>query len=439
MRQKNLWSSKWSLVDDNWQRRGGQGKVRLLCPFDDPDAARCVLKELHNQTDIDRRRRMRREAIALETLPHPAVPRLLDHNTESYADTDVDLYAVLEFIPGPTLQEFVDCHGAVTLKDAIKITLTLLSVLETYHESGCGHRDIKPDNIILRDTHLGSPVLLDFGLSFNLEEAELTDTPDWQQVGNRFLALPEHAAFSTNKRDLRSDLTFCVGILFFALTGKPPATLTDQDGALPHQRPERRAAVDALPEHQRLPLLTTFDIGFSHELARRWQSIGALREQLSKVKSIMEKNDAGLSIADIQAWAAAKSGNKAIEGALNHVRAQIKAATVDAVTKLGEGFKCEIEERITTMADMSTWIRCGIRSRYDGMLINTYYLITALGSELVVAELPERAASRGDVVARLPLDRQDDLDDLQQIVQRAILQNLRRKIAGPQSLLRQHD
>lgn len=430
MRQKKLWRTKWSLVDDDWQRGGGQGKVRLLRPIDDPDAPHCVLKELNNQTDTDRRRRMRREAVALETLPHPAVPRLLDHNTENYADTDVDLYAVLEFIPGPTLQEFADGQGAVTLNGAIALVMTLLSLLETYHESGCGHRDIKPDNIILRDADPRYPVLIDLGLSFNLDEPELTDTPDWQQVGNRFLALPEHAAFSTNKRDLRSDLTFCVGILFFALTGKPPATLTDQDGALPHQRPERRAVIDALPEHRRLPLLTLFDIGFTHELARRWQSIDALKVQLSKVMSVTAEDDAERSIADIQAWAAAKSGNKAIEEALDHVRAQIKAATDLAVADLGDGFKSEIEERITTMADMSTWIRCGVRLRYDGMLTDTYYRITALGSELVVAELPERDAGSGEVVARLPVDTQDALVGLKQIVQRAVIENVHRKIAG---------
>ena len=88
--------------------------------------------------------------------------------------------------------------------------------MEFYHASGVGHRDIKPDNIILRSGICASPVLIDFGLTFNVHDEEEDLTPDWQQVGNKFLSLPEHAMFSQNKRDLRSDLTSCVGLLYFS-------------------------------------------------------------------------------------------------------------------------------------------------------------------------------------------------------------------------------
>ena len=162
-------------------RSGGQGKLRLLRPMDQPDAPPSVLKELNNQSDPDRRRRMRREVVALETLPHPSTPRLVDDNTKHFADLEIDLYAVFEFIPGPTLGEYVAKRGPLALADGIALATALLTILEVYHDAGIGHRDIKPDNIILRNGNPVSPMLIDFGMSFNIDEPSSTDTPEWRR------------------------------------------------------------------------------------------------------------------------------------------------------------------------------------------------------------------------------------------------------------------
>lgn len=121
MRRKKLWSAKWNPAEDEtWRRSGGQGKLRLLRPIDDPNAPPSVLKELNNQADPDRRRRMRREVATLETLPHQSTPRLLDHNTEHFADPSIDLYSVFEFIPGPTLGEYVADRGPLALEESLE-------------------------------------------------------------------------------------------------------------------------------------------------------------------------------------------------------------------------------------------------------------------------------------------------------------------------------
>jgi eukaryotic-like serine/threonine-protein kinase len=80
-------------------------------------------------------------------------------------------------------------------------------------------------------------VLVDFGMSYH-EEASALVTPAWEEVGNRFLRLPELASESSLKRDPGSDVTFCGGILFLLLTGSRPGQLIDHDNCMPHQRAE---------------------------------------------------------------------------------------------------------------------------------------------------------------------------------------------------------
>jgi serine/threonine protein kinase len=358
-------------------------------------------------------------------------PALIDHNTESYGDPNINLYAVFEFIPGPTLGEHIAATGCLALNDALALVTALLITLRVYHDVGSGHRDIKPDNIILRDGNPRSPVLIDFGLTFNVDEGAVDDTPDWQQVGNRFLSLPEHAPFSANKRDLRSDLTFSVGILFFVLTGRHPVTLIDEEQRFPHQRTESRTLLHGIREQERLPLLTVFDVGFSPNLSHRWQSIEALMTQIDRITSRMANEDRDETrITDIRERAAAKSGNMVIREGLDTVRARIRAAAKVAIGELGEGFGPSIEEKLTTMRDMSCWIRCGVDHVYDGGLTNTYFLIKAIGDELVICESSDPREGDGVPVSRIPVEAPASVPDLEEIVRRTIIANVGRDVSG---------
>jgi serine/threonine-protein kinase len=365
---------------------------------------------------------MYREVVALETLAHPSTPKVVEHNTGNYLATEDRLYVVLEYIEGPTLSEGVETSGALSANQAIAVVTGVLDVLDAYHQAGVGHRDIKPDNIILRGGECTAPVLIDFGLTFNLKEQADSLTPDFQQVGNRFLQLPEHAMFSANKRDLRSDVTFCVGILFFALTKAWPGPLVDEAGRPPHQREAPRHEFDGLPEHQRSRLLHIFDLGFAQELTRRWQSVGSLRDQLKLMTQIpTEESSTELRIASLKERAAAHAGSKIIIGALDAVRGRLKAAALIAIQKLGEGYAPSIEERLTSMSALNTWIRCGVECVYEGRLINTPFLISAVGEEIVVQDL----SSNGQpVIARAPVAAPDSVPELENDVVSVIVKNV---------------
>jgi serine/threonine protein kinase len=280
MAKRHPWDERWESVKH--LGAGGQGTTTLVKRRGGDDSV-FVLKRLNRQNDPERRARMRREAVALQTLGHPGIPRYVDCNTQEYAN-DVPLFIVLEHIPGPTLEEFV-ADNAMALDDALAMAMVLTDILSYCHERNIGHRDIKPDNIILRNSSAREPVLIDFGQSFNLDTTAepIGGTQTNEQMGNRFLILPEHRVPGDSKRDLRSDLTSCCGVLFYALTREMPTMLRDASGHAPHERDSVRSGFEALASTRRLALLRLFARGFLHRVDDRWQTAAELNEALSGV------------------------------------------------------------------------------------------------------------------------------------------------------------
>jgi serine/threonine-protein kinase len=64
-------------------------------------------------------------------------------------------------------------------------------MLVTPAAGGVVHRDIKPDNIILKSGVPSEVVLLDFGLNYHEQPDADFQTENWQEVGNRFLQCHE--------------------------------------------------------------------------------------------------------------------------------------------------------------------------------------------------------------------------------------------------------
>ncbi|TDU28889.1 serine/threonine-protein kinase [Panacagrimonas perspica] len=272
--------------DGEWEPQGqlpagGQGVVKHVRHRVTGQAA--CLKILSRQSDPERRARFFREATAYATCLHAGIPRLVSSNANLHEDPKRKLFLVIDFVEGPTIAEHVGRNGPLPFDEAAAIVLRLLEIVGYVHGEGWVHRDIKPDNIILRASSPADPVLLDFGLGYRDGASNDFRTEQGQEIGNRFLRLPELSAGSPAKQDVRTDLAFLGGIFFFLLTATSPATLLDQAGRMPHQRAEATAAIRLTAGPALNVLLSFFDRTFSQKISGRFESANAMRKELEAV------------------------------------------------------------------------------------------------------------------------------------------------------------
>ena len=131
-------------------------------------------------------------------------------------EDDGKYFIVMEYIEGKTLKNLIKKRGALTLSEVIDIMLQLSSGLACAHDSFIIHRDIKPQNVLIKDD--GSVKITDFGIAMALNSNELTQTNS--VMGSVHYLPPEQA--NGSGATIKSDI-YSLGILMFELlTGKIP-------------------------------------------------------------------------------------------------------------------------------------------------------------------------------------------------------------------------
>ncbi len=158
-----------NLLNDRYQvirtlGAGGFGETYLAEDSYMPSKRLCVVKQLkpiQNNPQIYQlvQERFQREAAILEELGGASdqIPKLY-----AYFVSDGQFYLVQEWIEGDTLTAKLQKQGLFSESAVRELLVNLLPVLEYVHNKQIVHRDIKPDNIILRYRD-GKPVLIDFG------------------------------------------------------------------------------------------------------------------------------------------------------------------------------------------------------------------------------------------------------------------------------------
>ena len=155
--------------------------------------------------------RFRREAQAAAALNQPNIVGVFD--TGSQGDVH---FIVMEYVEGRTLRDVIRAEGPLLPERAAEIADAVARALETAHEAGMVHRDIKPGNIML--TSDGEVKVMDFGIARTSTGDTLTQTA--AVLGTASYLSPEQA--QGQPVDARSDLYSLGCVLYEMTTGRPP-------------------------------------------------------------------------------------------------------------------------------------------------------------------------------------------------------------------------
>ncbi|MEG4270759.1 MULTISPECIES: serine/threonine-protein kinase [unclassified Microcoleus] len=217
---------------------GGFGRTYLAEDahrFNEP----CVLKEfapqVHGSYALQKSEELfEREAGVLYKLQHNQIPRFRELFRVSISDRGY-LFLVQDYVPGQTYRFLLDARKRQGLRfieaEINQLLLQILPLLEYIHSLGVLHRDISPDNLILRSSD-GMPVLIDFGgvkqVAATVEslfaEANGTLAPA-TRIGKLGYAPVEQMQMGIVSP--HSDLYALAATVLVLLTGKEPHQLLD--------------------------------------------------------------------------------------------------------------------------------------------------------------------------------------------------------------------
>ncbi|XHU96658.1 MAG: protein kinase [cyanobacterium endosymbiont of Rhopalodia gibba] len=159
-----LLSNRYQILETLGQ--GGFGETFLAIDTQMPSTRKCVIKQLkptlQESQSIPKwlQERFKLEAAVLEKLGenHPQIPCLY-----AYFSENNHFYLVQEWIEGETLSQVHQRRGNFSVTEVTELLSNILPILDYIHAHHIIHRDIKPDNIIVRAID-GQPVLIDFGI-----------------------------------------------------------------------------------------------------------------------------------------------------------------------------------------------------------------------------------------------------------------------------------
>ena len=190
---------------------GGMGAVYkgVDTMLDREVAIKALRPELASQNSVVER--FRSEAVTLAKLNHPNIAALYTMFRQGE-----ELYMVLEFVRGETLDTIIQKRGAMPAGEAIPVFCQVLDGIDHAHELGVVHRDIKPANIML--TENGKLKVLDFGIARLLGSARMTRAGNI--IGTLEYMAPEQV--KGQETDGRSDIYALGMMLYEVLTGRLP-------------------------------------------------------------------------------------------------------------------------------------------------------------------------------------------------------------------------
>lgn len=189
-------------------RKIGEGGFGMIYEAENLHTGKRVAIKEQKTGDI--RRFLREARILRDYADEPNIVTVLD-----YFEENEKAYLVMEYLDGKTLAEVIRQGGKWPTEKAVHTFVPVMHTLERIHKTGVIHRDISPDNLIVRPD--GSLVLMDFGAAKQESDTSVTQGTVYKSI----YSPPEQREVGTIARSA-ADVYALAATLYFAITGTEP-------------------------------------------------------------------------------------------------------------------------------------------------------------------------------------------------------------------------
>ena len=169
-----------------------------------------------------------KEARTISQHEHPNIIRIHDIFKENNT-----AYYVMEYIEGESLNDMVNCKGALLESEAIEYIKQVASALGFIHQRSINHLDVKPANIMVRRSD-NKAILIDFGLSKQYDEqgSQTSTTP--VGISHGYAPMEQYKQGGVSTFSPQTDIYSLGATLYKLVTGNtPPQAMDILDEGLP--------------------------------------------------------------------------------------------------------------------------------------------------------------------------------------------------------------
>lgn len=240
-----------------------EGNTRIIYAERDMEVVQWALKRFESST-LDQCR-----------LKHPNIVDVIH-----YVKDNGTGYMIMEYVEGETLEHWLREGNRPPAPEELRLLMEpVLSALEYLHSRKMIHRDIAPDNIMVRAD--GRPMIIDFGAIKLIEqETQIRSNAEKSfMVAKQFYSPPEQIQ-DDGELDHRADIYATGAVLYRAFAGRPPVSAEERMQKLAFGKPDPLTLAAAAAPRLPRDLAAAIDRALSFNADNRQATIAELREAL---------------------------------------------------------------------------------------------------------------------------------------------------------------
>lgn len=253
----------------------GVGGSATVFRAEKPGGELAAVKLMRHQLATAWSKRFEREAKLLQSLSHPAIPRLYEFGRLRGVP-----FLVIEHLSGRSLDAiFRDTLAPPRVSEIVAHGVQALEALSAVHEHGIVHRDLKPSNLFL--TEAGALKVLDFGAAADIEApVPGPDSLTSGLLGTPAYMSPEQARGRWDMVDRRSDIWSLGAVLFTLFSGQHVHPAQTQNEQLSFAMTRSARSLASVAPSLDPNLVRAIDRALQYRRADRFQSVEAFRRAL---------------------------------------------------------------------------------------------------------------------------------------------------------------